>query len=97
VITRAERVHWRLTWHQRLVRNARSSTASPVTLTLYSLPLTFAHRSGFALLDITGPLTIGRAALIDISLFKRFPPSRCASRGRGYHVNLQDAQVAWQR
>lgn len=52
MITRTERAHWRLTWHQRLARNARPSTASPVTLTLYGLPATFAHRYGFALLGV---------------------------------------------
>jgi hypothetical protein len=52
VIMRAERAHWRLTWHQRLARNARPSTAIPVTLTLHGLPTTFAYVYGFALLDV---------------------------------------------
>ncbi|GCF12006.1 hypothetical protein [Dictyobacter arantiisoli] len=50
-MTRAERAHWRFTWHQRLARNVRPSTASPVTLTLHGLPATFAHGYGFAFLD----------------------------------------------
>lgn len=52
VLTRAERAHWRLSWHQRLARNARSSTASPVTLLLHGLPATFAHGYGFAFLEV---------------------------------------------
>lgn len=51
VITRTKRAHWRLTWHQRLARNARPSTASPVTLTLHGLPATFAHSYGFGFLE----------------------------------------------
>lgn len=52
VITRAERAHWRLTWHQRLARNVRPSTAQPLTLILHGLPATFAHSYGFPLLDV---------------------------------------------
>jgi hypothetical protein len=51
VITRTERAHWRLTWHQRFARNARPSTAEAVTLTLHGLPATFARFYGFPLLD----------------------------------------------
>jgi hypothetical protein len=53
VFTRAERAHWRMTWPQRLARNARSSTASSLTLLLHGLSATFAHRYGFAFLDAT--------------------------------------------
>lgn len=52
VMTRVERAHWRLTWRQRLARNARPSTAKPVTLTIHGLPAAFALRYGFALLDV---------------------------------------------
>lgn len=52
VITRDERAHWRLTWHQRLARNVRPSTAQPLTLILHGLPATFAHSYGFPLLDV---------------------------------------------
>lgn len=51
LITRAERAHWRLSWQMRLIRNARSSTAPPLTLTLHGLPATFASAYGFALLE----------------------------------------------
>ena len=51
VMTRAQRAHWRLDWQERLARNARPSTAPPLTLTLHGLPATFAHLYGFALLE----------------------------------------------
>jgi hypothetical protein len=66
VITRAQRAHWRLSWEQRLVRNARPSTAPPLTLTLHGLPATFAHRYGFALLDAASPL-IGEASIFSLT------------------------------
>ena len=50
IITRAERAHWRFTWDQRLARNARHTTAPPLTLTIHGLPATFAHVYGFGLL-----------------------------------------------
>src|SRR6266581_5794669 len=50
LITRAERAHWRFTWDQRLARNARPTTAPPLTLTIHGLPATFAHVYGFGLL-----------------------------------------------
>jgi len=50
ILTRAERAHWRLTWEQRLARNARSTTAPPLTLTIHGLPATFAHSFGFGFL-----------------------------------------------
>ena len=51
VITRSQRAHWRLSWQERLARNARPCTAPPLTLTLHGLPATFAHAYGFALLQ----------------------------------------------
>lgn len=51
VMTRTQRTHWRITWQQRLARNARPATAPPLTLTLYGLPATFAQVYGFALLQ----------------------------------------------
>ena len=51
VITRAQRAHWCFSWQQRLARNARPSTAPPLTLTLHGLPATFAHAYGFAHLE----------------------------------------------
>ncbi len=50
VLTRAQRSHWRLSWGQRLARNARSSDAPSLTVTLHGLPATFAHSFGFDLL-----------------------------------------------
>jgi hypothetical protein len=50
VLTRAQRAHWRLSWDQRLTRNARPSEASPLTVTLHGLPAVFAQSFGFDLL-----------------------------------------------
>jgi hypothetical protein len=51
---RAERAHWRLTWQQRFARNARPSTAPPVTMTVYGLSSQFAQALG---LQVAVPLT----------------------------------------
>jgi hypothetical protein len=50
ISTRAQRAHWRLSWEQRLARNARPSTAPSLTVTLHGLPATFASSFGFDLL-----------------------------------------------
>ena len=50
VLTRAQRAHWRLSWEQRLARNARPSDAPALVVTLHGLPATFAQSFGFALL-----------------------------------------------
>jgi hypothetical protein len=50
VLTRAERAHWRLSWEQRLARNARPSNTSRLFVTLHGLPATFAASFGFDLL-----------------------------------------------
>ena len=42
-LSRAERAHWRLTWQQRLARNARPPTAPPVEITIYGLSAVFAQ------------------------------------------------------
>jgi hypothetical protein len=39
--TRAERAHWRLSWAERLARNARPPTAPSVEITLHGLPASF--------------------------------------------------------
>ncbi|HEY4389462.1 MAG TPA: hypothetical protein VGN34_33900, partial [Ktedonobacteraceae bacterium] len=49
-LTRAERAHWRLSWAQRLARNARPADAPRLTVTLHGLPATFASSFGFDLL-----------------------------------------------
>jgi hypothetical protein len=50
VLTRARRAHWRLSWAQRLARNARRTDAPRLSITLHGLPATFAHAFGFELL-----------------------------------------------
>ena len=50
ILTRAERAHWRLSWDQRLTRNARPSDAPRLVVTLHGLPATFASSFGFDLL-----------------------------------------------
>ncbi len=50
VITRAQRAHWRLSWDERLARNARPATASPLTIIIHGLPAPFAQAYGFVLL-----------------------------------------------
>jgi hypothetical protein len=50
VSTRAQRAHWRLSWEQRLARNARPSDASPLTVTLHGLSAPFARSFGFEFL-----------------------------------------------
>jgi hypothetical protein len=49
-LTRAKRAHWRLSWEERFARNARSSDAPRLVVTLHGLPATFAHTFGFDLL-----------------------------------------------
>lgn len=36
--SRAERAHWRLSWAERLTRNARAPTAGRVTIRLFGVP-----------------------------------------------------------
>ena len=50
IFTRAERAHWRLSWDQRLARNARPADAPRLIVTLHGLPATFASAFGFDLL-----------------------------------------------
>src|SRR5260370_1446284 len=42
--------YWRLSWEERLTRNARPSDAPRLVVTLHGLPTTFAHSFGFDLL-----------------------------------------------
>jgi hypothetical protein len=44
--TRAQRAHWRLSWQERMARNARLSTSSPLEVTLHGLPPAFAQFFG---------------------------------------------------
>jgi hypothetical protein len=43
VLTRAQRAHWRLSWSERLARNARGAAAPPLEVTIHGLPPSFAH------------------------------------------------------
>jgi hypothetical protein len=42
-LSRQQRAHWRLSWAERLARNARAPTAAPVTIHLFGVPDTFAR------------------------------------------------------
>src|SRR5450631_1024262 len=46
VQTRAQRAQYRLSWQQRMARNARSSSSSPLEVTLHGLPAAFAESIG---------------------------------------------------
>jgi len=46
LISRAERAHWRLSWAERLVRNARPKTAPEVSIRLFGIPDAFAASLG---------------------------------------------------
>ncbi len=52
LLTRSERAHWRLSWEQRLSRNARLASLPLVTITLHGLPSAFAQIYGFVLCDV---------------------------------------------
>src|SRR6266536_1311664 len=47
VLTRAQRAHWRLSWEQRLARNARLPTTPSLEVTIHGLPVSLAHVFGF--------------------------------------------------
>ena len=47
--TRAERAHWRLSWTERLARNARPPTAPAVEIVLHGLPAPFIQAFDFPL------------------------------------------------
>jgi hypothetical protein len=42
ILTRAQRAHSRLSWQERLARNARATTEAPPTITLFGVPEHFA-------------------------------------------------------
>jgi hypothetical protein len=48
VLTRAQRAHYRLSWAQRLARNARPLTAPPQEVTVHGLSASFAQSFGFS-------------------------------------------------
>jgi hypothetical protein len=53
ILSRTQRAHYRLSWQERLARNARPSNASRLVVTLHGLPATFASSFGFDLLTTT--------------------------------------------
>lgn len=53
LLTRPQRAHWRFSWEQRLSRNARPASSSPMTITLHGLPAAFAQRYGFELANVS--------------------------------------------
>ena len=48
LLSRAQRAHYRLSWPERLVRNARAPTAGQVTIKLFGIPENFAASLGLA-------------------------------------------------
>jgi hypothetical protein len=42
LLSRAQRAHYRLSWAERLARNARDPTAGPITIQLFGVPEAFA-------------------------------------------------------
>lgn len=45
-LSRAQRAHWRLSWAERLARNAASSASPSVSITLFGIPDAFAEAIG---------------------------------------------------
>ena len=48
ILSRAQRAHSRLSWEERLARNARPPTAGQVTIKLFGIPEAFAASLGLA-------------------------------------------------
>jgi len=48
LFSRAQRAHWRMSWQERLARNARAPTAPAVIITLFGLPPAFSAFLGLA-------------------------------------------------
>jgi len=48
ILSRAQRAHSRLSWPERLARNARAPTAAQVTIKLFGIPTIFAASLGLA-------------------------------------------------
>jgi hypothetical protein len=48
ILSRAQRARSRLCWQERLARNARGSTAGPVTIRVFGVPAAFAASLGLA-------------------------------------------------
>ena len=52
ILSRAQRAHARLSWAERLARNARAPTASQVTIRLFGIPEAFATSLGLATVSL---------------------------------------------
>src|SRR6266566_1040469 len=52
ILSRAGRAHWRLSWTQRLARNARGQTACRVTIKLFGVPPRFATFLGLPTISL---------------------------------------------
>ncbi len=76
--TRAQRAHWRLSWHERMARNARLATASPLEITIYGLPASLAQQLHCGLVHFSALLLSRNVVRL---LFACLLLSRCASRG----------------
>jgi hypothetical protein len=48
ILSRAQRAHYRLSWEERLARNAHAPTAGQVTIKLFGIPEIFATSLGLA-------------------------------------------------
>jgi len=48
ILSRSQRAHYRLSWEERLARNARAPTAGQVTIKLFGIPAIFAASLGLA-------------------------------------------------
>jgi hypothetical protein len=46
--SRAQRARYRLSWQERLARNARVATTGPVTIRMFGVPAAFAASLGLA-------------------------------------------------
>jgi hypothetical protein len=64
IFSRAQRAHSRLSWQERLTRNAQYSAVSQVTIKLFGIPESFAISLGLAtacfLLQADGVLFLGQ-------------------------------------
>ena len=49
-LSRAQRAHWRLSWAERLARNAAASASSSISITLFGIPDAFAQTLGLSTL-----------------------------------------------
>ena len=49
-LSRAQRAHWRLSWAERLARNAASSASPSLSITLFGIPEAFAQAIGLSTL-----------------------------------------------